>query len=378
MIGLPSTYRAGQQRPQPPEDEYSAYLAQMRASGLPSSTMPSAAHSGTGGRSLDQHPNASTLDNGNAHFGVFEPQAPARSYSSFAPLLSGDAARQQVPGEFVPGGGGGVYRPRPHPQVQTQSIGDVSRSSTVYSDPSSSANLSPVRQGAPNSAYAQSFASPPDYSNPSAFTFPGPTNHPLEYPSSGSDPFPPSDQYTSPSPGKYMSSPEQLQIGHIPPHQPRSMGSMFATTSPPFTSPPRPGPAPYGGSTGEAWLPATGLAPSSIVPISGNASSGGSSGGGARGGGAYSGSSGGYSAGSNPNVPRPGVDVSRSRSTGGGSGGNATRYQHTHTQSAGLLAPPTTHKRQRRMPDEDDDSDSDEEGTGHGPGGGQVQAIKRL
>ncbi|KAG8742289.1 hypothetical protein FRC10_001713 [Ceratobasidium sp. 414] len=385
MIGLPTTYRAGQPRAQPPpEDEYNAYLAQMRASGLPSSTMPSAAHSGTG-RSLDQHPNASTLDNGNPHFGVFEPQGPPRSYSSFAPLLD-PAQQQQVQGDFVPGGGGGVYRPRmgarPHPHVQTQSTGDVSRSSTTmsgYSDPSSSANRSPVRQVAPNAAFAQPFASPPDYSNPAAFTFPGPANHALEYASSGSDPFPPSDQYTSPSPGRYMSSPEQIQAGHVPQQQPRPMGNMFGTTSPPFTSPTRPGPAPYvGNASGEAWLPTTGLAPASIVPISGNASSGSSGGGGGNAGargGAFSGSSGG----SNPNVPRPAVGTAgRSRSTGGAAGGNASRYQHTHSQSAGLLAPPQAHKRQRRMPEEEDDSESDEEGAGHGHGGGQAQAAKRL
>ncbi|KAG9125689.1 hypothetical protein FRC07_006610 [Ceratobasidium sp. 392] len=90
MIRLPSTSRANQQRPQPPpEDEYNAYLAQMRASGISPSTMPSAAHSA---RSLEQHPNARTLDDGNQHCGVFEPQAPPRSYSNLVPRLSKDQA----------------------------------------------------------------------------------------------------------------------------------------------------------------------------------------------------------------------------------------------------------------------------------------------
>ncbi|KAG8717282.1 hypothetical protein FRC09_014505 [Ceratobasidium sp. 395] len=396
MIGLPATYRPGQQRAQPPpEEEYNAYMAQMRASGIPSSTMPSAAHSA---RSLEQHPNAQTLNNENPHFGVFEPQIAPRSYSSFAPLLGSDQAQgqngqqQQVPGEFVPGGGGGIYRrnagARPHPQVLTQSIHDVSRSNTTmsgYSDPSSSANMSsPVRPSASGYAHQQPYASPPDF-GPAGFSFPQ-TGRSLEYPSSGSDPFPGSEQYTSPSPANYMSSPEMIQPGHFgqqqQQQQTRPMANIFNATSPPYTSPTRPGPAPYIASGDQAWQPTTGLAPSSsLVPISGNGSSGGShsSGGGGGTGGAYAGSSGGYSTGSNPAAQqRPTVGLSggpgRSRSVGGG---NATRYQHTHSQSGdGLLAPPRPNKRPHIAPEEDEESSEEE--PRQGTRGGQQNATKRL
>ncbi|KAG8731059.1 hypothetical protein FRC10_002085, partial [Ceratobasidium sp. 414] len=63
------------------------------------------------------------LDNGNAHFGVFRPQGPLRSYLSFAPLLN-PAQQQQVQGDFAPGGSSRAYRPWmgacPHPHVQTR------------------------------------------------------------------------------------------------------------------------------------------------------------------------------------------------------------------------------------------------------------------
>lgn len=134
MIGLPSTYRAGQRPPPPPDpnNDYSTFLRQAEASGLPSSTRPSASHSRVGpgsqlgaGRSLEQHPSALTLDS--ANFGVLEPQAPAgRSYSSFAPLLGRPTPQQQIPGDFVPGSGGGTteyYRnraARPHVQIQVR------------------------------------------------------------------------------------------------------------------------------------------------------------------------------------------------------------------------------------------------------------------
>lgn len=140
MIGLPSTYRGGPQRPPPDtESDYDAYLRQMAASGLPSSTMPSAAnsHATTGSHispnhSIDQHQSAPTLDN--AQYGVFEPQTqPGRPYSSFAPLLDRgrpqaqphqQQQQQQVQGEFVPGTGAGTsdyYQSRvQRPHVQTQ------------------------------------------------------------------------------------------------------------------------------------------------------------------------------------------------------------------------------------------------------------------
>ncbi|KAG9108008.1 hypothetical protein FRC07_008543 [Ceratobasidium sp. 392] len=244
-----------------------------------------------------------------------------------------------------------------------------------YSDPSSSANMSsPVRPSASGFPQPSPYTSPPG-----GYPYPGPTGHPLEYPSSGSDAFQSSEQYTSPSPGKYMSSPEQMHLGQLPQQQTRPMTSIFGTTSPPFTSPTRPGPAPYVASGDQAWQPTTGLAPSSsLVPISGNASSGGSSGGGGGGGR----SSGGYSTGSNPNNPaRPIAGVGSARKPVSG-GGNASRYQHTHSQSGdGHLAPPRPTKRHHPNPDEDEDSDSEDEnaGQGHkGGSGGPGGTTKRL
>ncbi|KAG8781497.1 hypothetical protein FRC12_021844 [Ceratobasidium sp. 428] len=107
MIGLPATDRTGWQRAHPTlEEEYNAYMAQMRASGIPSSTMPSAAHST---RSLEQHPNAQTLNNENPHFGVFEPWDPSSSAnvsSPAQPSASGYAHQQPYasPPDFGPAG----------------------------------------------------------------------------------------------------------------------------------------------------------------------------------------------------------------------------------------------------------------------------------
>ncbi|QRV81463.1 hypothetical protein RhiJN_09478 [Ceratobasidium sp. AG-Ba] len=333
--------------------------------------MPSAAHSGPGER-LEQHPNASSLNSANAHYGVFEPPVghQTRSYSSFAPLL-GDPSQQQqqqqqqqqVPGDFVPGNGGGIFQrnpaPRPHLPVNTQPMPmhNVTRSSTTmsgYSDPSSSANLSPVRSAAPDPGFHQ-YASPPDYAH--GYVYPT-TSHTLDYPSS--------DQYPSPSPAhNYMSSPEQI---HHQQQQSRQNTNIFTATNPTYgSSPTRPGPTPF--TNGNAWQPVD-IGPSSTLVPSAGASSGGSSGGGggASGGPARGPFSGGSSGGSVPG---------RSSSFGAGNASRPHHPSHNQNQSRnGLLAVPHPSSKRQRREEVDDDDDDDDEGDQRGT---QVQGgVKRL
>jgi hypothetical protein len=116
--------RPGQRRPQRQaavdEASYDAFMHEA-AAGLPSSTIPSAAHSQV--QSLEQHPSAPAL--ASANFAVFEPGT-GRPFSTFAPLLDRPGPRpqqpqQEVPGEFVPGAGGGTrefYLNREQSQVR--------------------------------------------------------------------------------------------------------------------------------------------------------------------------------------------------------------------------------------------------------------------
>ncbi|KAB5588165.1 Fungal specific transcription factor domain containing protein [Ceratobasidium theobromae] len=424
MIGLPSTYRGQQQRSPVDEAIYEAYL-QEAAAGLPSSTIPSAAHS-----------HHSTLDS--AGYGILEPNS-SQPYPTFATLLDRPGPRhqqphqrpQEVPGDFVPGAGGGT---REFYQSRDLSRRDTTHS--AYSDRSASSNFSPVRQ---------------DGLAPNPGSYPSPSNAYPYYPSAdatgsfdnyiGSDGFV-SEQYTSPppmSPEKYIASPEQIQTGY--PGQPHQQGifsfrgggqnALFGGGGPSPTyvtagsqnpqfgaggpsptgrlpsgvpSPTRPtqhmptsGRTSLGGGSGSyasnPWQSVdstSGLAPASSDALGGmrsgvngdvsgvvSNSSGGSH---SSGGGVvrqYTGSSG-YSSG-NPQmaraIPRPTVTIGRSHSISGGG-----RASHSHSQSlSGHLAPPTAgggrpSKRPHHEERDDEDSEAEDEQL---MAGRQQRAVKR-
>ncbi|KAH7322256.1 hypothetical protein B0J17DRAFT_684162 [Rhizoctonia solani] len=400
MIGpTPSGYRQRTQQHQPSQGEMEATFHAYLHQDVPSSTVPSAAHS------QSQHPvsGVSTLDSGN--FGVFEPvpgaNRPFTNFSSILPNQSAPQTHQQVPGDFIPGAGAGTNE---WYQQQQQ------RNYTIRSDhsESSAAQLSsPVR----DAGGQQAFNYPTSNPNPNVFTS---TAGHLYYPnrgSSGSD-FPSSsDQFTSPiagplSPDKnYMSSPEQIQFAH--PTQ-----SMYATagqaslfdgqaynggqTGPFRQSGPSPARKPttqsnlsptrmtgqQGGGFNTTWN--TVESTNAIAPGGGSAGSH-SSGGGNNGAPPYATSSGGFSAHSGNSQVRPGPNIPRQSRPGapvGRSLSNGSRLAHRATQSMKLLAPPShaghSGKRQRQEePEEVDDSDGYDEPQDV-PTGRRAGASKRL
>ncbi|CAE6525117.1 unnamed protein product [Rhizoctonia solani] len=388
MIGVPPTVYRRQTQSQTTgelEARYQAYLQQ----DLPSSTVPSAAHS------QSQHPN----DNGG--YGLFEPVAGGDArYSNFSSILPGQSApQQQVAGEFIPGAGAGTSE-----WYQQQ------RNGTMFSDHSGS-SVAPLSSPVRDASSQQPFSYPT--SNPNRNTFASPTGPRQSYypdrHSSGSD-FPSSEQYTSPTAGslspdkaQYMSSPEQLQY--------QQAQSMFSATgqAPLFerqnypqaqtTLFPQPGPSPtrrqptnrpnvsptritsqQGGGFNTTW----GTVDTNAVAPGGGSAGSHSSGGGNNGGQAYATSSGGFSgrstlsqrpAPNNPSRPsQSGVTVGRSRSIG-------SHPSHRTTQSMGYLAPPAPPSKRPRQdePEEMEESEADEEhGQNVSTGRAQRPGPKRL
>ncbi|KEP47283.1 fungal specific transcription factor domain protein [Rhizoctonia solani 123E] len=351
MIGVPpSTYRRQQQTQQQTTGEMEATYQAYVQRDIPSSTVPSAAHSQSG-------------------YGLFEPVAGDARYENFSAILPGQSQRQQVPGEFVPGAGGGTN------EWYQQ------RNSTVFSDHSGSsvAQLSsPVRDNQP-------FSFPANPNN----TFASPTGlHQLYYPdrhSSGSD-FPSStEHYTSPalSPDKqYMSSPEQLQYHQTQPMYPaHSQAPLFGaqtitTGQPPFgpsptRKPTRPiaSPTKLSSQQGRGLNTGWGTVDTNAVAPGGGSVGSHSSGGGNNNGQAYAPSTNSARSSHSQGAPRPyETTVGRSHSIG-------SHPRHKATQSMGYLAPPATNKRPRRdEPEEMDDSDGDDEPAQNVPTGRQPRS----
>ncbi|QRW23097.1 hypothetical protein RhiXN_08133 [Rhizoctonia solani] len=374
MIGpTPTGYRPQTRQPQPAPGEMEAFYQAYLGQDIPSSTVPSAPHS------QSQHP--PTLDT--ANFGVFEPQpASARPFPTFSSITSERPGpqphQQQIPGDFIPGGGAGTnewyQQQRNNSMISNNSGSSAAQLSSPVRDATGQHNFSYIGS---NSNAGNNFTSPTR-----------PSRYPNDY-SSGSD-FPStSEQYNSPqavgsmSPDKhFMSSPEQMHYTHSaqPMYSAASQAPLFAGQAftmgqaqpfaQPSSSPTRPQAMPQQNSSpirmtaqqgaGYDWRPVD----SGLTPSGGPGGSAGShsSGGGTNGGGAYATSS--QSANSSGNQVRPPQHAIRQPGSGlGRSHSMSSRpTHHRPTKSAsGHLVPPNPAKRPRPEEPEEEESEGDDD-----------------